>query len=120
MIRRPPRSTLFPYTTLFRSRLAAEDRPAPGGEAEDVAPSRDETGDRNRIVAGRVHEHEAAGRDGLAVEKDVHHGRRPALGHAAQGFLEDGGDAARLVAGGGIVVHGLEAAAVPLPPFVPV
>src|SRR2546422_4607689 len=27
MIRRPPRSTLFPYTTLFRSRLAR--RPAP-------------------------------------------------------------------------------------------
>src|SRR2546426_9008342 len=25
MIRRPPRSTLFPYTTLFRSRLAQED-----------------------------------------------------------------------------------------------
>src|SRR5256885_17084240 len=25
MIRRPPRSTLFPYTTLFRSRLLAED-----------------------------------------------------------------------------------------------
>src|SRR2546428_7332182 len=24
MIRRPPRSTLFPYTTLFRSRLAGE------------------------------------------------------------------------------------------------
>src|SRR2546430_6103694 len=33
MIRRPPRSTLFPYTTLFRSRAearAAEQRPAPG------------------------------------------------------------------------------------------
>src|SRR3989441_1770910 len=27
MIRRPPRSTLFPYTTLFRSRLAPELRP---------------------------------------------------------------------------------------------
>src|SRR3712207_7734988 len=26
MIRRPPRSTLFPYTTLFRSRRAAVDR----------------------------------------------------------------------------------------------
>src|SRR5688572_31746846 len=26
MIRRPPRSTLFPYTTLFRSRRAALDR----------------------------------------------------------------------------------------------
>src|SRR2546429_2154015 len=25
MIRRPPRSTLFPYTTLFRSRLAPEE-----------------------------------------------------------------------------------------------
>src|SRR3989454_2426337 len=25
MIRRPPRSTLFPYTTLFRSRLRADD-----------------------------------------------------------------------------------------------
>src|SRR2546430_13385930 len=33
MIRRPPRSTLFPYTTLFRSLHAAEDRrPAPGGD----------------------------------------------------------------------------------------
>src|SRR3712207_8336321 len=27
MIRRPPRSTLFPYTTLFRSRGADGDRP---------------------------------------------------------------------------------------------
>src|SRR2546423_2079177 len=27
MIRRPPRSTLFPYTTLFRSRAAATARP---------------------------------------------------------------------------------------------
>src|SRR2546425_3434653 len=26
MIRRPPRSTLFPYTTLFRSRLSARHR----------------------------------------------------------------------------------------------
>src|SRR3712207_6859735 len=28
MIRRPPRSTLFPYTTLFRSRLQQPQRPA--------------------------------------------------------------------------------------------
>src|SRR3712207_8829411 len=28
MIRRPPRSTLFPYTTLFRSRLGLPLRPA--------------------------------------------------------------------------------------------
>src|SRR5258707_7062734 len=31
MIRRPPRSTLFPYTTLFRSLCGAEARPD-GGE----------------------------------------------------------------------------------------
>src|SRR5256885_13236259 len=28
MIRRPPRSTLFPYTTLFRSQLRASGRPS--------------------------------------------------------------------------------------------
>src|SRR3712207_7705005 len=32
MMRRPPRSTLFPYTTLFRSRLLARLRGAPGDE----------------------------------------------------------------------------------------
>src|SRR2546429_7025690 len=29
MIRRPPRSTLFPYTTLFRSELSGAERPLP-------------------------------------------------------------------------------------------
>src|SRR2546430_11087031 len=29
MIRRPPRSTLFPYTTLFRSRCAVRERVTP-------------------------------------------------------------------------------------------
>src|SRR2546427_9473057 len=33
MIRRPPRSTLFPYTTLFRSVVAMESYPAGSGEA---------------------------------------------------------------------------------------
>src|SRR2546427_6481586 len=32
MIRRPPRSTLFPYTTLFRSRIGAADMKFPRGE----------------------------------------------------------------------------------------
>src|SRR3712207_2644431 len=36
MIRRPPRSTLFPYTTLFRSGGAGRR----GGEEEDHAPQR--------------------------------------------------------------------------------
>src|SRR5256886_6822231 len=39
MIRRPPRSTLFPYTTLFRSRLGTSDsRATPRRPREDLAP----------------------------------------------------------------------------------
>src|SRR3712207_8568449 len=43
MIRRPPRSTLFPYTTLFRSRLTSSDgaiiEARPGSIAERRAPA---------------------------------------------------------------------------------
>src|SRR3712207_7409475 len=35
MIRRPPRSTLFPYTTLFRSHPHAEGEPAVGAPLRD-------------------------------------------------------------------------------------
>src|SRR3712207_7952292 len=37
MIRRPPRSTLFPYTTLFRSHAEADVGPAEHRLPEDVA-----------------------------------------------------------------------------------
>src|SRR5256885_13071700 len=37
MIRRPPRSTLFPYTTLFRSDLAAQDAAASIADASEPA-----------------------------------------------------------------------------------
>src|SRR3712207_8503578 len=42
MIRRPPRSTLFPYTTLFRSRLLPRSGPpgAAGGADRDHGPAR--------------------------------------------------------------------------------
>src|SRR2546422_3510761 len=53
MIRRPPRSTLFPYTTLFRSRgdLAGNGRPLGGSRvrargAGPVASARRRPGDR--------------------------------------------------------------------------
>src|SRR3712207_6860268 len=36
MIRRPPRSTLFPYTTLFRSDAAGEDQPLASARQRDV------------------------------------------------------------------------------------
>src|SRR2546430_13594428 len=45
MIRRPPRSTLFPYTTLFRSprplSYAGGGHPVVGAGQRGVAPSRD-------------------------------------------------------------------------------
>src|SRR3712207_7072303 len=46
MIRRPPRSTLFPYTTLFRSlgRQAAADRRARGCRAVDEPRGDDREG----------------------------------------------------------------------------
>src|SRR5256885_13896782 len=52
MIRRPPRSTLFPYTTLFRSRL------------EDL------------VVRGHGRRLEARGRNGPAVDLAVEHRQR--------------------------------------------
>src|SRR3712207_8683524 len=61
MIRRPPRSTLFPYTTLFRSLAAVleadadADRPA-AGDAADVRPlavARDARGAREEVDVDR-------------------------------------------------------------------
>src|SRR3712207_6975711 len=52
MIRRPPRSTLFPYTTLFRSRRREPDRPAGGRLA--------------RVLRGAARGH--GGRAGAAAE----------------------------------------------------
>src|SRR2546430_1586212 len=51
MIRRPPRSTLFPYTTLFRSRTGELHRIAPlsDGEVPGVAPE-----DWQRVVHGMI------------------------------------------------------------------
>src|SRR3712207_7354222 len=55
MIRRPPRSTLFPYTTLFRSRL---------GQERETGREHALVDDRAVRVAGRVddlhvgHEHQ--------------------------------------------------------------
>src|SRR6266403_2610440 len=48
MIRRPPRSTLFPYTTLFRSpRLPGAPRPGRAGGAGALRPAR-RSGGRGR------------------------------------------------------------------------
>src|SRR3712207_7629921 len=47
MIRRPPRSTLFPYTTLFRSRRPHREQPR-AGAVHEVRPEREAEGKERR------------------------------------------------------------------------
>src|SRR5256885_9629944 len=72
MIRRPPRSTLFPYTTLFRSDIGQCD------DARTEAPPRSERGEIaegaaaiRQLLAGRVLERpaEAAGGACAAIHR---------------------------------------------------
>src|SRR3712207_6943441 len=53
MIRRPPRSTLFPYTTLFRSPALLQDR---GDLTRRRIAGIDHELDGRAVVAGRLHE----------------------------------------------------------------
>src|SRR2546425_5208189 len=52
MIRRPPRSTLFPYTTLFRSRQARRD--CPQALEQRIAARRKRQGDADDQRAGKT------------------------------------------------------------------
>src|SRR5256885_8690688 len=72
MIRRPPRSTLFPYTTLFRSHGGARQR---AGWAE-----RERDGHCADADPDRAHEHPE-----IAAERVV----QPAAGHGAQRHRQD-------------------------------
>src|SRR2546425_4988739 len=59
MIRRPPRSTLFPYTTLFRSQIAVRGVAHPEqatvhGGVRGRTPHREPVAQRHRHVAPRV------------------------------------------------------------------
>src|SRR6266542_6508539 len=68
MIRRPPRSTLFPYTTLFRSRPVG--RPGGGGVVAERAPG---LGDRVGLGAVGAHQPDPW----LVVERDPRTVRGP-------------------------------------------
>src|SRR3712207_8709255 len=66
MIRRPPRSTLFPYTTLFRSR----GRPLPGTEEPCAHQAHPAVDDRAVVGAGHVDPHRVPrvpGRPGIVL-----------------------------------------------------
>src|SRR5256885_12634935 len=78
MIRRPPRSTLFPYTTLFRSVEAFE---ALGDVAVIAADHEAQAGDEPR------HQH---GLPGPFAELEVHHHPQDqAAHHCAKGRSEE-------------------------------
>src|SRR5713101_8479116 len=90
MIRRPPRSTLFPYTTLFRSSAAAhavvDERLQAGREALrlalPVADDRSRTDDESGPVVARpsLGEQQAEGLDRLAEAHVVGQARAEAPG----------------------------------------
>src|SRR3712207_7921139 len=65
MIRRPPRSTLFPYTTLFRS------RPAQGSGLAGVDPGSRPV-DVQELSAGDLAEADRGDVDRLPPERAVH------------------------------------------------
>src|SRR3712207_7474860 len=83
MIRRPPRSTLFPYTTLFRSggggegehpvgQPVEEHGPDEGGLAAGVQPAVDHRA-AGLGAGGEVAEHEAVGLDRKSTRLNSSH-----------------------------------------------
>src|SRR5258708_37452314 len=80
MIRRPPRSTLFPYTTLFRSRFPGS---IPGGTAVELGKSHAFEGQANHtnlcsrhlqmhpLPAGRQGTHTATSVAGIRAPGDA-------------------------------------------------
>src|SRR3712207_7458724 len=77
MIRRPPRSTLFPYTTLFRSQDQRYDRPRRALERP--------------VVEGalRRHDRHAHGERHIQAERTTSHGPTLRLAGRARIRLED-------------------------------
>src|SRR5690554_7357427 len=64
MIRRPPRSTLFPYTTLFRSRPAPAPRPPEQGRHEKQGNGRKDQQARD-VIRSEEHTSELQSRPHL-------------------------------------------------------
>src|SRR2546421_5904427 len=89
MIRRPPRSTLFPYTTLFRSRV---ERLLEGGGCG--LPRRDE-----RVAVRETADREARGRVVGPARRDRSVRRRVPIGEREElhAFWRDGREAGVLL-----------------------
>src|SRR2546427_12518911 len=99
MIRRPPRSTLFPYTTLFRShRRPSPSRRGPVSTANgSLVPERDAPA--SEVVGGHGERDAVAGEHADAETT-----------HLARNGGEHGVAVRQMAAKGGIGQHGLHAA----------
>src|SRR5256885_16205467 len=90
MIRRPPRSTLFPYTTLFRSQADADRLRGPRPNSK-----RDDTGQKRRLyMRGRDHQDATLAlrlqlRWAEGNRQDPLRGRRAGADHMDGGLVPD-------------------------------
>src|SRR5476649_2137726 len=84
MIRRPPRSTLFPYTTLFRSTISAPhfDRSKPFGSERKFARSEEHTSElqsHSDLVCRLLLEKKKKRRRNDQLDSDEKHTQRSSL-----------------------------------------
>src|SRR5690348_17750920 len=80
MIRRPPRSTLFPYTTLFRSdELPARDLGLDGQSGMDVVAARCEQRDGRRDERDPTHDSPSSQEDRKSTRLNSSH---PSISYA--------------------------------------
>src|SRR3712207_9206996 len=90
MIRRPPRSTLFPYTTLFRSRTTLGTMPATGGTGPSWLPARRGGVGGHEPLRGLVPaDRQCASEHGPGGEPGRTHVRSELLHRAQMGHLAD-------------------------------
>src|SRR2546425_7873672 len=73
MIRRPPRSTLFPYTTLFRSGRSATRRPSHEAAAAQRRRGRFRRDRRRTARAARARARSECGRSGSGRRRSEEH-----------------------------------------------
>ena len=90
-----------------RRHRTRERRAAPRGEQHNLCARRSQRRRRYKIVAGGGQQIQAGRVDALAIRQHVAHGGETALLRAAQRLVFQCGNAARLVAGGWILVNRL-------------
>src|SRR2546425_12894610 len=97
MIRRPPRSTLFPYTTLFRSERT------PDGLDQALARVGRREEDKHAALGARVEGGGTPGIDDHGIDEEVGQARvESAPARPAVGALEDAAALGARVDGGGV------------------